>query len=119
MRNDALRLKDAKDAINKILKYSKKGRAAFESDELIQIWIVHHMQVLGESIARMSDQIKSKYPEIPWRSMIGMRNILIHGYFLIDLDVVWQTVEKDIPVLKKQIATIMKSLQTEASGKKR
>jgi uncharacterized protein with HEPN domain len=116
MRDDKLRLEDAKGAINKILKYSKQGRTAFEDNELIQIWIVHHMQVLGESAAKLSEQLKDKHPELPWRNIIGMRNILIHGYFLIDLDIVWQTVEKDIPVLKKQLAVIIKSLKGSESG---
>ena len=103
MRDDRERILDILDAIEYINKYSARGRQAFETEELIQNWIVHHLQILGEAAARVSDDFKNVHPEIPWAKIIGMRNILVHDYFGIDADVVWSVVEKDLSELEKKI----------------
>lgn len=88
------------EAITAIEKYAAKGRDAFEKDELIQTWILHHLLILGEATARVTDEFKERHPEIAWSQIIGMRNVLVHDYFVIDLDVVWRVVEIDLPQLK-------------------
>lgn len=77
---------------------------AFDSDELIQNWVVHHLQIIGEAARRLSEDWKAAHPDIPWRAIVGMRHILVHSYFEIDLDVVWSTVENDLPQLKRAVA---------------
>ena len=101
MRNDLERIKDILEAIEQIEKYSVDGRGAFEEDELIQTWVIHHLLILGEAAAKVTDDFRQEHSDIPWSNIIGMRNILIHHYFGIDLDVVWAVVEKDVPNLKK------------------
>ena len=96
MRNDRERLLDIAEAIDRISKYAIRGREAFEKDELIQNWIVYHLQIIGEAAARVSDDFRSSCPDIPWSKIIGMRSILVHHYFGIDCDVVWSVVEKDL-----------------------
>ena len=103
MRDDYERLLDIQEAITKIEKYAARGRKAFEQDELIQTWMVHNMQILGEAAANLSEELKSRYPEVPWRKITGMRNILVHGYFDIDLDIVWSVVERDLPSLRTSL----------------
>jgi uncharacterized protein with HEPN domain len=100
VRSDTERLKDIGEAIAAIEKYAAKGRAAFERDELIQTWILHHLLILGEAAARVSDEFREGHPGIPWSQIIGMRNVLVHDYFGIDLDVVWRVIERDLPRLK-------------------
>ena len=56
---------------------------------------------------RISEPLRLTHPEIPWSKIIGMRHILVHGYFQIDLDLVWQAVEHDLPALKSQISAIL------------
>ncbi len=107
MRDDRERLLDMSDAIERINKYVIRGRQAFEQDELIQNWIVHHLQILGEAAARISDDFKEKHHDIPWSRIIGMRNILVHDYFGIDFDIVWAVVEKDLPDLYDNIKKIL------------
>jgi len=107
MRNDRERLLDIVEAIDRINKYAVRGRGAFEKDELIQNWIVHHLQIIGEAAARVSDDFRNDCPAIPWSKIIGMRNILIHHYFGIDCDVVWSVVEKDLPELEPNLKRIL------------
>jgi uncharacterized protein with HEPN domain len=107
MRTDRDRLQDILDAIHSIGKYAQEGRDRFEKDELIQNWIVHHLQIIGEASNKLSEDIKVAHPAVPWSAMIGMRNILVHEYMGIDLGEVWTTVEYDLPALQEQIQAII------------
>jgi len=109
--SDSDRLEDILEAIEQIEKYAIKGRNIFDSEELIQTWIIHHIQIIGEATRRLSEQIRSSYPDIPWSAIIGMRHILVHDYFGVDLEEVWSTAEKDIPNLKAKIKAILKDLE--------
>ena len=110
MRNDRERLLDIIEAIERIEKYAEKGKSDFDNNELVQNWIIHHLLILGEAIANVSDEIQEKYCQIPWSKIIGMRNILVHGYFEIDNDVVWSVIENDMPELKRHISKILKEI---------
>ncbi len=107
MRNDTERLLDIKEAIENIKKYSVKGRGTFEKEELVQNWIVHHLQIIGEAAAKISDDFQQQHPDIPWLKIVGMRNILVHDYFRIDVNAVWSVVENDIPQLEQQIESLL------------
>ncbi len=107
MRDDRERLLDIQEAIERIEKYSARGREAFERDELIQTWILHHLQILCEAARAISADFKQAHPEVPWPQIAGMRNILVHHYFGIDSIVVWAAVERDLPVLKQQVAAML------------
>lgn len=109
MRNYNERLLDILEAIENIEKYTLRGHEAFEHDELIQTWIVHHLQIIGEAASALPDSFREKYPEVPWSKIIGMRNILVHNYFGIDVDVVWAVVVDDIPDLKQKIENAIKN----------
>lgn len=111
MRSERERLLDILEAIERIEKYAAKGKRAFEADELIQNWMVNHIPVIGEASRSLSDEFQARYANVPWADIIGMRNILVHHYFGIDEDAVWSVVEKDIPELKFNIGTILKSLK--------
>jgi uncharacterized protein with HEPN domain len=107
MRDDRERLLDILEAIERIDRYAARGRAAFERDELIQNWITHQLQIIGEAAARISPDLRESYPGVPWRQIIGMRNVLTHGYFEIDLDIVWSVVERDLGKLQSQVEAIL------------
>lgn len=110
MRDDGARLQDILEAIARIEKYATRGREAFECDELVQIWVVHHLQIIGEAARSLSDTIRGRHPELAWPAIIAMRNILVHQYFGIDLDEVWSTVERDLPGLKRTIEAMLQEL---------
>lgn len=104
MRSDDRRVGDILEAIERIERYSVRGRTAFDADELIQNWIVRHLQVIGEAARALTPNFRSRHSEIPWTEVIGMRTILVHRYFDIDPEVVWAVVERDLPRLKAQLA---------------
>ncbi|MDJ0648460.1 MAG: DUF86 domain-containing protein [Xenococcaceae cyanobacterium MO_188.B19] len=92
MRDNRERLKDILEAIDGIEKYANRGKQVFEQDELIQIWIIHHLQIIGEASAAMSQSFIANYPEIPWQDMSDFRNVLVHEYFRVDTEIVWNVV---------------------------
>ncbi|MBI2060889.1 MAG: DUF86 domain-containing protein [Nitrospirae bacterium] len=108
MRDEHERLRDIREAIERIQKYADKGRASFEGDELIQNWVVHHLQIIGEACRAFSPKFRDEHPEIPWSKIIGMRNILVHDYFGVDVDRVWAVVERDLPELMLLLEAILK-----------
>ena len=109
MRSDREKLLDISEAIERIEQYSSQGRGLFECDQLVQVWMVHHLQVIGEAASQISEQTQSRYPDIPWRKIVAMRNLVVHAYYKVDLDEVWGAVERDIPALKAQVAAILDS----------
>ena len=108
MRNDTEKLRDICEAIENVQRYAARGKDAFRSDELIQTWVLYHIQILGEAAARISDEFQEQHQDIPWFKIIGMRNILVHDYFHIDLDAVWSVVENDLPVLYAEVKRLLR-----------
>lgn len=107
MRSDHERLLDIKEAVERIEKYTVQGRDRFNNSDLIQTWVIHHLQIIGEAARSISEQARTKYPEVPWRKIVGMRHILVHNYFGIDVTTVWSVVEHDLPELKGQVETML------------
>jgi uncharacterized protein with HEPN domain len=106
LRRDKERLEDILEAIANIEKKLAAGHDAFVRDDLLHVWAIHHIQIIGEAAANLSADLRDKYPEIPWADVISMRNVLVHHYFGIDLTEVWDTVTNDLPKLKQQIEKI-------------
>jgi uncharacterized protein with HEPN domain len=71
---------------------------------------MRHLQIIGEAASRVSLKTQDRFSEIPWGKMIGMRHVLVHGYFEIDQDIVWSVVENDIGPLREQIQNAIKIL---------
>lgn len=107
MRDDRERLLDIVEAMERIEKYTARGRAAFDDDELIQTWVLHHLQIIGEAVRALSAETMSHSHEIEWQKIIGMRNILVNNYFSIDTDIVWAVIENDLSRLKSVISSYL------------
>jgi uncharacterized protein with HEPN domain len=107
MRDERERLLDIQEAIERIERYATRGREAFEQDELIQIWVLYHLQIIGEAARALSPEFTAQHPQTPWPRIVGMRNILVHNYFGVDVSIVWSVVERELPLLKQQVASIL------------
>lgn len=103
------------DAIERASAYARQAGTVdvFREDSLIQDGVVRNIEVIGEAAVKLQQAAPdfiAQYPEIPWKDMRTMRNKVIHDYFDVDLDVVWSTVEQDLPALAKQISDILSRL---------
>ena len=108
MISDHVRIRHMLDAVNEIIDFtSYKSRKDLDNDRKLCLSLVHLLEIVGEAANGISNDMRDKYDNIPWQSVIDMRNRLIHGYFDIDLDIVWKTVEKDIPRLKHDLEVII------------
>lgn len=103
MRRTDERLRDIIDAIAAIDRYAMRGQAVFEQDELIQVWIAHHLQIIGEAVNALPTDLLERYSEIPWVRIVGFRNIVVHEYFQLDLNVVWAIVQHSLPPLQEVV----------------
>jgi uncharacterized protein with HEPN domain len=106
LKGDLLYAAHILDCIERIERYCAAGREAFLSDTLIQDAVLRNLQILAESAQRISPEVKDQHPQVDWRAISGFRNVLVHDYLGLDLARVWQIVSVDVPVLKRQIASI-------------
>jgi len=101
---DIVRLRHMLDAARKAVEFTQNcDRADLDKDEKLALSIARLLEVLGEAAKSVSDQCRDGYPQIPWRQIAGTRDRLIHGYFDIDLDIVWKIVSTDLPSLVAQL----------------
>ncbi len=110
MRCDREKLLDIMEAMDRIERYVVFGKERFETDELVQTWFIQNLQIIGEASRSLSQLTRDLDPTIPWKQIIGMRNILTHAYFEIDLDLVWTAVYINVPKLKPQIDQLLNRL---------
>jgi uncharacterized protein with HEPN domain len=110
VKDDRERLLDILEAIERIERYAVRGRDAFERDELLQTWVVHHIQIIGEAARKLSDNLRSAHVEVPWPQIIAMRNVLVHDYFGVDVEEIWAAVQRDLPNLRRKIEVILQEL---------
>jgi uncharacterized protein with HEPN domain len=80
--------------------------AAWEKDRKTIDAVIRNCEIIGEAATNVPDEIQRKYLEIPWAKMKGIRNILIHEYFGVDIEVIWETIQKDLGPLKQQLEKI-------------
>jgi uncharacterized protein with HEPN domain len=105
---DIVRVKHMLDAAQKALEFSSGAdRNVLGDDEKLALSLVRLLEVIGEAANNVSNDFQEKFPEIPWRQIGATRNRLIHGYFDVDLDVVWEIVSVDLPNLVPQLEKII------------
>lgn len=107
MRDDRARLSDIIEAVERIEKYATRGRTAFDEDELLQTWVLHHLQIIGEAVRALSTDTTLSANDIEWVKIVGMRNILVHNYFSIDTDIVWAVIENDLQPPKSKVQELI------------
>jgi uncharacterized protein with HEPN domain len=101
---------DILNSIEKIDQNLPSSFKIFEKDEILQVFFKHHLQIMGEASSKLPKDFVNEHSMIDWVRMIGMRNVLVHNYSNIDLDILWRTVQTDLPKLKKQLIELMTNL---------
>ena len=110
MKDDRIYLLHVRDAIQHIVSYTAEGKESFFSDRKTQDAVVRNLEIVGEAIKRVSVTLKEAHPDITWKPIAGMRDKLIHDYFGVNLQLVWDVVERDLPVLKQKISHLLGAL---------
>ena len=110
MKDDRIYLLHARDAIQHIVDYTAAGKDGFFSDRKTQDAVVRNLEIIGEASKRVSVTLKEAHPDIAWKPIAGMRDKLIHDYFGINLQLVWDAVVRDLPDLKRKIDLLLKDL---------
>lgn len=110
-RDELVYLRHILDAINTVAEYLQGvDEAKFKATRLLQDGTIRQIEIVGEAVRHISKDIRKTYPEIPWQDVADMRDKLIHGYFGVDIEKVWDTAQEDLPVLKQQVLGILKDL---------
>jgi len=82
----------------------------FLADEEKSLAVLHALQIIGEAASHLPDSLKQRYPQVPWADIVGMRNLIVHGYYLMDLEIVWKTIHEDLPPLREAMDHIRGNL---------
>jgi uncharacterized protein with HEPN domain len=96
LRSDRERLFDILDAVERI-----------EAQTAVIRWV----EIIGEATRGLTEELRQAHPQVPWRQMVAMRNVLIHGYFDIDVDLVWSVAQNDLPKLGAQVRAIVEAME--------
>ena len=113
LNRDKDRLEHILEAIGNVETYTEGfDLEMLSSDKLRLHACVYNVQIIGEAIYKLTHEFKDSHPETPWRMIEKMRHILVHDYYQINLDILWQVIEDDLPVLKEQINQYVQEIET-------
>ena len=107
---DEERLRHMFDAAEEAISFAAgRGRADLDTDRILTLALVKGIEIIGEAAFRMSEEIREKFTQIPWPEIVGMRHRLIHAYFEIDHDILWETVTRNLPQLITALEAVFKA----------
>ena len=107
MKDDKVYLAHIADAIGQIVTYTAGGRDDFMKNRMIQDAVVRNFEVIGEATKNLSEKTKSQRPEIPWRRVAGLRDVLIHEYMGVNLEDVWRVIQSELPALRAAVEELL------------
>ncbi len=97
-----------RDCLEKIRRFTKDGKSGFLQDEMVQDAVIRNLEVIGQAVKDFgTEQLSSGYPAIPWAQIAGTRNILAHQYLGVDIDLIWNIVEQELPLLESAITALL------------
>lgn len=107
-----LYLEDIQSSIRKIERYTRGSNfEKFSRDEQMIDAVVRNLSIIGEAVKNIPKEIKAKNPDVAWNEIKGMRNKVVHEYFGIDEEILWKTIKDDLPIFKKQIAKLLRTVK--------
>jgi uncharacterized protein with HEPN domain len=107
MKDDAVYLRHIMQCIRRIEENIAGGREQFMASHTLQDAVLRNLQTMTESTQRLSDALRAAYPEVEWRRIIAFRNVLVHDYLGIDLERIWEIIQRDVPTFKRAIAAML------------
>lgn len=107
MRDDRVYLGHILDAIGLIESYTRSGREEFFTNPLVRDAVLRNLEVIGEAVKNLADAVRARAPQVPWRRIAGLRDVLVHQYFGVSLPLVWEVVEQDLPELRRQVEALL------------
>jgi uncharacterized protein with HEPN domain len=114
LKADTVRLQHMMDAANQALSFvAEKSRTELDKEQALALALVKLIEIFGEAASKVTREVKSQSPEIPWADIIAMRNRLIHGYFDVNLDIIWRTVNEEMPLIARQIENLLSSTDSQ------
>ncbi|AFW93116.1 DUF86 domain-containing protein [Dolichospermum sp. UHCC 0684] len=109
MKDERLYLSNIKECIERIEEYTKGGKEEFMQNKMIQDAVIRNFEIIGEATKRLSPELRSQYSDVPWQQMAGLRDVLIHDYLKVNLNLVWQIIEQNLSNLKRQVTAILQN----------
>ena len=107
---DDVRLRHMRDAAKEALEFAQdRTRSDLEADRMLVLALVKAIEIVGEAATQLSEETRATIPNLPWVDIIAMRHRLVHAYFDIDLDVLWQTVQHDLPGLLAEVSAVLRN----------
>ena len=117
-REDEVRLRHMLDAAREALVFADgRKRGELETDRMLVLSLVKDIEIVGEAANQVSDAARAQFAEIPWQDIVAMRHRLVHAYFDINLDILWRTVQQDLPELADAIERILDQRGAEDTGR--
>lgn len=108
MKSDLLYLSNIQDCIQRIESYTVEGKEKFLETPMIQDAVIRNFEIIGEATKHLSPELKSTYPDVAWKQIAGLRDILIHDYLKVNLNRVWGIIEQNLPQLKQTVEAILR-----------
>ena len=107
-KDDEIRLRHMIEAAREAVSFARgRARGDLETDRQLVLSLVKDIEIVGEAAAQVTESARARAPDIPWQAIVAMRNRLVHAYFSINLDIVWQTVQQDLPALIAQLERVV------------
>jgi uncharacterized protein with HEPN domain len=107
VKEDCVYLAHIRDAIQRIDAFTSGGRDHFMTDAMVQDAVIRNLEVIGEAVKGLSEELRTANPDIPWKQIAGMRDVLIHHYFGVKLETVWQVVVDHLPELRERVRQLL------------
>lgn len=106
--SDTIRIKHMIEAAEEAISFAEgKERKDLDRERMLVLSVIKEIEMIGEAAAKISVEVRGKKSQIPWNDIVGMRNHLVHGYFDVDLDLLWNTIEHNLPVLVMNLKKIL------------
>jgi len=108
---DRVHLEHIRTCIGRVREYTRGDRSVFYESHLVQDAVLRNLHTIAESTQRLSDRVKATEPDFPWRAIAGFRNVIVHEYLGIDLEVIWSVVKRDLPRLDEAVDRMIQAVE--------